>query len=1260
MSLLKKLAAFLIFSACIQVPVKAQSPSKYPTLLWKISGNGLSKPSYLYGTMHVSKKLVYHLSDQFFDAINSADVVGLETNPGTWINEMDKYGLFDNYNYSRSYYSNRLIDFYGNAFKIYMPNNKMYADMLAFDPDVVNGLLYRFGANNENFEESTYIDLFIYQTASKWNKKVVSLEDFRTSMIKGKLGELPDLNEETGEADYNYRKYKNMYNAYEKIEDAYRQGNLDLLDSLSIVSGRTKNYQKYLLEDRNEVFVHSMDSIMKTKSLFTGVGAAHLPGSKGVIELLRQKGYTVEPVFPKSSKKGDKLKEEMDKTFKPVEFVKQYAADSLFSFSAPGKLVSIANSNNSSFQLFADMINGSFYSVVRIKTFAPVYGYDQQKMKSKIDSLLYENIPGKILSRAEIKVNDEWVGYDITNETRRGDQQRYQIYISDMELIIFKLGGKAEYIKRSDAKQFFSSIQFVPRSNGDKLFSPVNKGFEVMAPEVHFYEKSYGGQNVGQGEVFTAYDRSKGLFYGVSQAYYNDFNYIEEDTFELNILSRNALKDFSFKTNQTYKILSGKGFPTIEFSGENTTTHRKMYGKLIIKGVHYYMAYAIGQSQMMYPVSFFDSFKLTEFNYTNERKVITDRVCMFTAKDEITENKGSDIDAKVEEEYQRLKDSTAAKKSDDSFDYTYNNKTYFSPSSGEHIDIEFEKFNDYERRNKKEIWDNVKKYMVKRSTGYVTNEKKTEVNGQYKYEFTVKDTGSVRALRVILIFKDGASYSASAPFDTIIGMQGWTKDFMETYAPMDSVIGKDIFANKFDKLVTDLRSSDSTIKAHAEVSLSKYYFEKDNIGEFMKLMADKDLSKISQESRAILFVNGGTLGDERIIAPYKTLYGQYSDSSYLQICMIKGLGYLKTKNAYLAISQLLVNEPPLLGSESTVSDVFATFYDSLELSKNLFPGIMKLVQFDEYKEPVYDLLTALVHKKMLTTAEYQTWKSNILTEANYELKRYNASSNDTKNNTYDEQAAADIAANLEAELQAMLGEAQSGNGTTGSQSNTGKQDSYQEISSKSLLTKYAILLAPYYKTDAAVANWFGKLFKVKSDVINMSAYLELLKQGENPNDTIWNYYSKKPETRLALYKNLEKLKKLDLFNKDVMNQQAFCEAAIQKSVLYVSYDSDDKKGPEKLTLVKILDVKNKWEHGKMYVFARPEDKYKNLRWAYAFVPDKNTLTADIDVQETSKTIETDKTEKEYLDEIAEEFYLQHHDRVKKNYGGAYENFNLGY
>src|SRR5258705_46597 len=64
---------------------------KYPALLWEITGNGLKKPSYLFGTMHVSSKLVFHLSDSFYLDIRNAEVVALELDPQLWQDQLFRF-----------------------------------------------------------------------------------------------------------------------------------------------------------------------------------------------------------------------------------------------------------------------------------------------------------------------------------------------------------------------------------------------------------------------------------------------------------------------------------------------------------------------------------------------------------------------------------------------------------------------------------------------------------------------------------------------------------------------------------------------------------------------------------------------------------------------------------------------------------------------------------------------------------------------------------------------------------------------------------------------------------------------------------------------------------------------------------------------------------------------------------------------------------------------------------------------------------------
>ncbi|MBC7863716.1 MAG: TraB/GumN family protein, partial [Bacteroidia bacterium] len=309
-------ALILFFVLSFQNTIFSQNKGKYPALLWQISGNGLSKPSYLYGTMHVSNKLAFHLSDSFFVALKSADIIALETNPQEWLENMKEMGMFDaeqNYGAYNFFGGGGGGDFYTSAFKFSVPDNKEIGFVLASDPDLVNGLLYRSYEMLGNHEENTYLDLFIFQSAKKLDKQVTNLEDFKQSEKMVEEASIPDPDEEEEVQKYYKGMYENRYGLQEKIEDAYRKGDLDALDSLSRLTYPSKKYEKWMLHLRNEVMVRGMDSIMKKQILFTGVGAAHLPGEKGVIELLRKKGYKVRPVNFVVSKNSIKEKEKIEK-----------------------------------------------------------------------------------------------------------------------------------------------------------------------------------------------------------------------------------------------------------------------------------------------------------------------------------------------------------------------------------------------------------------------------------------------------------------------------------------------------------------------------------------------------------------------------------------------------------------------------------------------------------------------------------------------------------------------------------------------------------------------------------------------------------------------------------------------------------------------------------------------------------------------------------------------------------------------------------
>lgn len=58
-----------------------------------------------------------------------------------------------------------------------------------------------------------------------------------------------------------------------------------------------KRYMQQIVYDRNMRMVEKIERIMQTNNAFIAVGASHLPGRRGLLELLEQRGYTIDRVY---------------------------------------------------------------------------------------------------------------------------------------------------------------------------------------------------------------------------------------------------------------------------------------------------------------------------------------------------------------------------------------------------------------------------------------------------------------------------------------------------------------------------------------------------------------------------------------------------------------------------------------------------------------------------------------------------------------------------------------------------------------------------------------------------------------------------------------------------------------------------------------------------------------------------------------------------------------------------------------------------
>src|SRR5690606_30939557 len=99
-------------------------------------------------------------------------------NPIMWLDEILDSEFASDYLGGYAINNQTYRGFYQEAFKLKKVDNNLLANEISNDHYMANWLLYRENKANTDFEEETFLDMFIYQIASKNNKPIYSLEDF--------------------------------------------------------------------------------------------------------------------------------------------------------------------------------------------------------------------------------------------------------------------------------------------------------------------------------------------------------------------------------------------------------------------------------------------------------------------------------------------------------------------------------------------------------------------------------------------------------------------------------------------------------------------------------------------------------------------------------------------------------------------------------------------------------------------------------------------------------------------------------------------------------------------------------------------------------------------------------------------------------------------------------------------------------------------------------------------------------------------------
>ena len=331
------------------------------TLLWRISGNGLQKSSYLYGTMHLTDDRIFNIGDSMYTAIEKSEGFAIEINPDDFtpflIDETKKSILSNQY--LKDIMSEQDFKKYGKALAKKFNKNEdaiTTADVLE-EKNKWIGESYRTG------KMQTFLDAYLFDVArrqGKWTGGVEDMQD-QQNLLDYAVDE-SDIEELAAENnDKNAGKAKTI-SSTEQLINFYIKNDLTAIDRMSDLSDSA--YRNKLLTIRNKKMAMRMDSLSHVRSMVFAVGAAHLPGNDGLIALLKAKGFTVTPVF--ASKRIKPADYKVPAIALPWYDVKDESES--YSASMPGKPGNLTLYGVMDMKMYFDIFSSTIYMTTAMQT----------------------------------------------------------------------------------------------------------------------------------------------------------------------------------------------------------------------------------------------------------------------------------------------------------------------------------------------------------------------------------------------------------------------------------------------------------------------------------------------------------------------------------------------------------------------------------------------------------------------------------------------------------------------------------------------------------------------------------------------------------------------------------------------------------------------------------------------------------------------------------------------------------------------------
>lgn len=273
-------------------------------LLWKIDGNGLTKPSYIIGTHHL-------VSSSYADSISGlkkateetaqvcGEVVMAETMFPAFMQEVQKQIMLPGDTTLKQLFTPEQYETVSKAVKENLMVDISMLDKLKPSLLLQQLTLATYMKHIGGFNPEALLDVYFQQQAKQNGKEVKGLESPALQITL-----LINSQSLQRQADLLYCLASNIDKSLEQAQTLtklYKEQDLEGLlkqmeerenDSCDPLPGE----MEALLDNRNKEWIKIIPNMIKDTPTLIAVGAGHLPGKNGIIQLLKDQGYSVEPI----------------------------------------------------------------------------------------------------------------------------------------------------------------------------------------------------------------------------------------------------------------------------------------------------------------------------------------------------------------------------------------------------------------------------------------------------------------------------------------------------------------------------------------------------------------------------------------------------------------------------------------------------------------------------------------------------------------------------------------------------------------------------------------------------------------------------------------------------------------------------------------------------------------------------------------------------------------------------------------------------